>query len=231
MATPAQELAPNQDNSRKDRILFESLVDNEKTYLRNVLDTQLFKGPNSYEYPCAVFFRWLIKQFETIKVPAAPSTLLYNLEFLDKKTHMKELFEKDGSEAKKEMYLNNIAKSKEQQYTEDDIDPLALASASKEYIKNNVKFFDTQSVEKMNELYQNGANRDDRGFFMERLPFIMMNRSVFKLIKGLVVKLDSNQDETNMPLTKSIKIWADVVMPKKLDEEKRSDALRDLLNT
>ncbi|ELA41586.1 uncharacterized protein VICG_01334 [Vittaforma corneae ATCC 50505] len=212
-----------------DRILFESLVDNEKEYLKNNLRSSLFEDERTYSYPCSVFCRWLVKQFERIHTHAPSATLLYNLEFLDRKTKAKGLFDCNGSDEKKEAYLSNIIKCKEQKY-KDDMDIHALASASKTYIKNHIKFFDAQIVGRLNELYQSDSNRNDRLFFMERLPFIMMNRTVFRLIKGLVLKLDANKKETGMSLDKSIKAWSNAIIPCEVHEEKREAVLKDILN-
>lgn len=214
--------------SGSDRLLFESLVDNEKEYLVNNLRSALFEDEKAYSYPCTVFCRWLIKQFEEIQTPAPSATLLYNLEFLDGKTSMKGLFDSGGSDEKREAYLSNIVKGKEQKY-KDDMDVHALASASKAYIESHVEFFDTQTVGKLNELYQSNSNKNGRQFFMARLPFIMMNRTVFRLVRGLILKLDSNKAKSGVGLEKSIKIWTNVVLPSEIHEEKRAKILEDMV--
>lgn len=209
----------DQKEAPKDRIMFDSLVDNEKEYLSKTIKSELFEDYQVRSYPCSSFINWICRQFEKIKYPQPPSTTIYNLEFLEKVASEKDLLKNEGSPEKKAEYLKTIRSAGEMNYEAEDLDLDALASATKDYIKTDVEFFNKHTTKKMSDLYGKDS-KEDRAFFIERLPFIMHNRTTFRYIKNISGKMDSKD---------AVKIWADAVIPEGVAPEKRTQIMSDLL--
>lgn len=211
----------DQSNHTSDHILFESLVDNEKEYLKNILLGDIFQNQNNYNYPCSVFCNWIVTQFDTIKILAPSPVLIYNLEFLNNHSNINNInINSDQDyESKQEEYYNNIIQGTEQDYNS-NLNINSLIYASKRYIKTHVTFFNNQLIQKVNEVYQENSKNEDREFLIERLPFLLANRTVFKLVKGIVSKSENFID-----------FWYDSVIPQEINENKRIEVFKDLLNT
>lgn len=207
----------------KDTILFESLVGNEREYLTKTLKAQMLEKPNDFACSCGSFARWLSTQFRRITIPQISSTLIYNLDFLKKNCTLADLFTKEGDNAKKAKYFESIAQCLPINYEEGDMDIYALASASKEYITTEVSFFDEDLTNKMNEVYRN-KDEDKKKMFMERLPFMMDNRSLFKVIKELCEEFEKKSSLTK---NDTIKIWVDAVLPDTIEVEFRDSIMKD----
>lgn len=211
----------DQKETSKDKIMFDSLVDNEKEHLRKTIKSELFEDHPVRSYPCSSFIEWIFRQFGTIKYPQPSSTTIYNLEFLQKVAGEKDLLKNEGSSEKKEEYMKTIKSAGEMNYEADDLDLNALATATKDYIKLNVEFFNKHTVKKMSDLYGKD-NKEDRAFFIERLPFIMHNRTTFRYIKNICGDMESKD---------AVQIWADAVVPEGVAPEKRIQIMNDLLKT
>lgn len=219
----------SQNNTVSNRqIFYESLVSNEKQYLEKELRADITNRQASPTISGWMFFRWLLEQFETIRTSPPPSTLIYSLEFLLGKTTTNGLFKELGETGNREIYLKSILEDTGQDYKK-NVDILALASACKIYIKNHINFFDPEIADKLNEAWANGTDPGLKTFIVKRLPFIMENRVVFKLIRELIYKLDANRDESHMDIGKSIKIWARLVIPDNISTNKCEEILRYLL--
>lgn len=214
------------DEPPRDKVLFDALVDNEKEYLKKILRSKLLREEIAQRNPCAIFFTWLIKQFRKVNKAAPPPALIYDLEFLEKAEKPGKLCETGGSPQKADEYFETIHNRGVQNY-EEELDLLALASACQAYIRNHVEFFDSEIAARMNTLYREDATEEERKFFLDRAPFVMMNRTVFRLVKELLLKLDKNKD--GVKLKKSVELWADMMIPEAVDRDSRRKVLKDLL--
>ncbi|KAM0680095.1 hypothetical protein GINT2_001788 [Glugoides intestinalis] len=208
----------------KDVILFESLVGNEREYLTKTLKAQMLGKPNDFACTCGSFGKWLSKQFQKITVPQVSSTLVYNLEFLKKKSTLTDLFTKEGDKSKEVEYFKSIVECQPINYENDALDVYALALASKEYVKKEVTFFDKELSRKMTEVYKN--KQEEKRVFVERLPFMIDNRSLFKIIKDLCEEFEKKSSLTNEAL---IKIWSGAVFPDTIDPELHAPMMKDIL--
>lgn len=217
------------EEERHDRVLFESLVDNEKSYLRSLLRSKLFGEENDNSNTCMRFFTWLINQFKTIEKKTPTPTLLYDLEHLENTMDVPEIFHKEGEPGKENEYFGNLRNGKNINFEETEVDELALAQACKKYIRSDVELFDDSSIEKMKMLYSQDASQEERTFFIERLPFIMRNRMVFKQVKSVISKQDANKEESKMPLDESIRLWSDVLVSGDFECKTKEAVLKDLL--
>lgn len=230
MTNDPEEAPEHTSEERHDRVLFESLVDNEKAYLDGILRAKVFKRQSSHANPCAVFLRWLLRQFETISTKATPPALIYNLEYLKKKISTEGLFEKKGTPEKESEYLTKLRNNVNMNLDDTDIDDLALAQACKGYMRTDVDFFDQETVRCLQELYRQGAPSEEREAFMARLPFIMQNRMAFRAVKEIIAEQDEKKEKSQVTLERSIEMWSKAVLPEEVERQTREAVLKDLLD-
>ena len=130
------------------------------------------------------------------------------------------MFVKEGASEKLEKYRDNIESANIESY-EGDVDVYALASASRNEI-----FFPKELEGKLLEVYRINCTAEEKRFVIERAPFLMNYRSVFKLVKDILHDLDSKHA---VELNKSINLWADVICRFEKPKERRVEILKDLL--
>lgn len=202
---------------RRDRILFDSMVENERDSLQHILKCQIYGEDPQSSYPCSVFCGWLVKQLKASKIQPLSPTLMYNLEYLETKKN-NELFTKEGSSEKKNSYLDKIEKDEVIDYENEEIDLYALAGASREYLLKKAKFFDEKMEKEIKKIYE-GGEKTKKDMLKERMPFIMEQRPVFRLIKKVSEPMERK---------KAIDVWKDVIVPNEITQ--KEDVLSDLFD-
>jgi hypothetical protein len=221
----------SQSKPKENPVLFDSLVENEKTFLKNKLKCSLYENFYESSNPCLNFYRWLVSQFKKMKNQEASSTLISNLEFLlenccNKKgkptdnSNFSDLFTKGGDSGKMEKYSLNIQSANLEDYSNKELDVYALAYACKNEIKTNLKFFSKDLEAKLIETNNKEA--------IEKAPFLMAHRNVFKLVKELIFKLDQNN---SVEFNRSLNVWADIICKFEVVKEKKVEILKKLLET
>lgn len=224
------EQVPDLENTEEvpsDKILFDSLVSNEREYLQKVLKSKMFGDYEISENACVEFFNWLLEQFERIRLVTPSPTLTYNLEFFCKITHTRHLFEHPGDESKREIYLKRIVDQAEENYEADDLDIFSLADASRKYIKQNVIFFDSRTIKELSRIYDSQEDHERKQLFMEMLPYTMNHRNVFKLIRELIMKMDKNTD--GISAEEFIPLWSEAIIDHEMPKDKKNEILSDLV--
>jgi len=217
----------NGNDKRYDRILFESLVDNERSYLCDVLRSKIFNKQRVHLNPLTSFIKWLPRQFETISTKPTQPSLIYNLEHLKKKINTEGLFERKGRPDTESEYLSRIRKGINMNLEDAEIEDLALAQACRGYIRADVEFFDHEINNRIKEIYGQDTVQSDRAFFAARLPFIMQNRMAFRLIRDLV---HEQAERSKVSLERSIELWSSTVLSEELERQTREAVLKDLLD-
>ena len=122
------------------------------------------------------------------------------------------------------MYFNNILKKVEEDYENEEIDIHSLAMATKKYIKENVRFFDQRVYGKIYDTY---LKNQDKSFLLQRIPFLMINRMVFKLVVNIIDELDKNKIDSGVDRKASLKIWADSLICSQRRKSPRADQSKD----
>lgn len=222
----------NKSDSRLQRkedsnsVLFDSLVESEKNYIQKKLKCKVYDDYHETSNICVNFYRWIILQFEKLRYRDPSSTLISDLEYLQTQTDKVDLFIKEGSSDKTEKYRENIESANVENY-ENDIDVYALAAACRNEIKTSLVFFTKELEDKLLEVYRLNCTPEEKRFVIERTPFLMNYRSVFKLVKETLHSLDSKH---TVDMNKSINLWADVICRFEAPKEKRVEILKDLMN-
>lgn len=206
-------------------VLFDSLVESEKTFIRRKLKYKIYDDYNESSNICVNFYRWIVEQFQKIKYKDASSTLISDLEYLQTQCNLKDLFIQEGAAEKTDAYRSNIESANVENY-KDEMDSYSLACACRDEIKTNLVFFTKELEEKLLEVYRLNCTPEEKKFVIERTPFLMNYRPVFKLAKELINSLDS---KNSVEMNKSVNLWADLICRFEAPKEKRIEILKDLL--
>lgn len=214
-------------NSRPENtILFDSVVDNEKSFIRKKLKCAVFDDYYITSNPCVNFYRWILSQFEKIKYKDPSSTLISNMEYLQTQCDKKELFLREGSTEKIAKYTQNIKSANVEDYTAEDFCAYSLACACRNEIKTNLIFFSPKLEEKLVSVYSQSGNSDEKKTVIDRTPFLMNYRSVFKPVKDII---NSMEAKNTLDTNRSTSLWADVICRFEISKDKRVEILKDLL--
>lgn len=206
-------------NSVGNRIYYDSLVENEKDYLRLLLSSKVYNDSRSSSANFQ-FFKWISKQFEANKIFPVSSTLIESLNFLGSKSEVNFLFTNPPNQSKVQSYLDLIKKESKIDYESFELDIFSLAEATKLYIKENVTFFDEDIKSKINSLYETQQNSNDKKYFLERLPFLMVNRDLFKILKDVIIKSSNNMRKSQIKTESPINIWSDAILHDTVSENR-----------
>jgi len=208
------------------KIFYDSLVDNEKEYLKKILLSKVYNESMNTRFQ---FFKWISAQFEAIKIFPVSSTLTESLCFLAEKANTKFLFSNPSNQEKVQEYLKKFSDQTRIDYVSSEFDIFSLAEAAKLYIKEKVLFFDQAILEKMSSLYSGNASQHDKNFVLERLPFIMQNRNTFKILKEIVARNTKNSRDNEAAAKNTINVWSNVILTDAKVKQHSRAILNDLL--
>lgn len=215
------------DETQKNKILYDSLFENERQYLRKILNASILGEQQKKDNVCTGFISWMRAQFLEMTAIQPSPTLIYNLEFLQTKAETHDLLVSTGNEERKTEYAKNIKNGQIENYEDERLDIRALGAATKESLKDGVQFFNEEQLKVIEKIYSEGDENEKRDL-AEKLPFLMDNRVVFGLVRSLVELLDKNKERSGVELEKSVKVLADTVFPT-ISKNSRREVMRDML--
>lgn len=227
----------DEPESRKidgDKVAFETLNSIEKESLIKKLNKQILKTQQPDQFFCLSFISWLFEQFSCSIIATAPATLFANIDFLGKRCHTRQLFVDEGSAESVRLYYDCIGSGVEQDYNADDLDISSLAAATRRYIKENVVFIKRDIYA---QLCEDGEDRGAWAGIVERLPFVVSNRSVLVALREIIDKLDKSKVDSQVDRSKSVDVWKDAVIKPQspgdndsLNDEQKKEIFKELLD-
>ena len=181
--THRKESSSKESSKENNKIVFSSLSPLEQERLISRLKEQIVDSHSIMNGRCCMFCGWLCGSFLANAAKPAPTVLTQNLEYIennyaepDDVDEPDRIFYEGGDETKIEEYHMAIKENKALDLFEAEI--YSLAIASRRYMEEEIHFIDEGTYRKAVELIKDGQNE----FVIERLPFLMNQRPMVKLI-------------------------------------------------
>lgn len=223
---------PSNENQEK-KLAFDSLISVEREHIARKLRREVLNKEQSVSQFCMDFLKWISEQFKKLGTTPPSPILLSNLEFIQNNCSNKGLFVNSGTEELVNLYYNCIENDVEIKYDDENLDIDSLAIATQKYIEKYIKFFEKDIYIKIYDTYKNSGEKE---YIIKRLPFLILNRSIFKEVANIIEKQDELKEQTKVEKTKSYKLWKDTLLNDDLDVNSgvspqiKAKILEDLLN-
>ncbi|ORD99615.1 hypothetical protein A0H76_543 [Hepatospora eriocheir] len=216
------------DSEQDKNLYYDSLNTIEKEKITNKLEKEVLGIDERWTCFCIPMCYYIYDAMFNVSYISTPTVLLDNLEMIENfyknKADIKEdprFFFSGGDSEKIAKYNNLILENN--QVEEESIDHRSLGIACIRYIKDNVLFLKGKIYKVFVAVYED--EREDKDFYVKRLPFIVYQRSLLKYLLKLS-KLSKNVDHNK---------WGAVIFDKdyydNTDNQINTRIFKDLSNT